>query len=130
MTAEEQQELSLADLEALMNSRKGQLSSLERKRERLAEQLEQVEAEIQSIVGSNGGRSGARRPRNEKSLHGFVVDTLKRYKKGLALADLSDEILKSGYKTNSKNFKNVLYQCLYNATDIQHDESTGKYVLV
>ena len=32
----------------------------------------------------------------------------------MALDDIHDAVQKTGYKTSSKNFKNVIYQNLYN----------------
>lgn len=121
-------DVSLADLEKLISQRKGHLKQLERRRERLQSQLEEVESEIASIVGERSA-GGSVRAVNKQSLHEVVCETLGRYKKGLALADLQDAVLATGYKTNSKNFKNVLYQCVYNSESIAHDANTGKYLL-
>jgi hypothetical protein len=37
--------------------------------------------------------------------------------------------LATGYKSGSSNFKNVLYQTLYNDSKIVHDRKTGNYRL-
>ena len=131
------QNLSLADLERLLDSRKTQLEGLLRKKDRLASDLSNVEGEISSLEGRSSGRGVVRRtragtgkrPKNAKSLSDTVVDILTKNKKGFSLADLADRVLTTGYKTNSSDFKNVLYQCLYNSKNVAHDEKTGTYKL-
>lgn len=66
---------------------------------------------------------------NEMSLKAHVLSVLKKRKKGGTLDELKDLILAAGYKSNSANFKGVLYQCLYNTPGIAHDSESGKYTL-
>ena len=129
-------DLSVADLERMLSTRKTQLDSLRRKRERLLKELETTERQINELEGRRHGGTTAvmrerfrNRPRNEKSLRAHVFDILSENKKGLTLKDLADEILKAGYKTNSTNFKNVLYQCVYNSDRVTHDAKSGMYKL-
>lgn len=124
-------DMSVAQLEKLLHARKSQLDSLTKQRERLQRELDRVERKISSIEGTNGvvRRRPSRRPRNEKSLHALVNELLGKNRKGYSLADLAEKVLESGYKTNSTNFKNVLYQCLYNADEIEHDPTSGNYRL-
>jgi hypothetical protein len=57
-----------------------------------------------------------------------VVDgILVKSKKGLSLPDLASKVTESGYKSNSRNFKNVVYRCVYNSENIVHDAATGCY---
>ena len=124
-------EMSLAELEQLMNAKKSQIDTLLRKKERIQEQLDEVDRQIADISGGMAGYGGiGSRPRNAKSLHTTVIELLKKSKKGMALSELADAVMATGYKSTSKNFKNVLYQCLYNASDITHDDDSGKYVTV
>ena len=123
--------MSMAELQKLVNSKKTQIDGLLKKKERLQEQLENIDQQIDDISGGLIGYGGTgSRPRNAKSLHATVTELLKKNKKGLSLSELADGVMKTGYKSTSKNFKNVLYQCLYDATDISHDNGTGKYVYV
>ena len=130
-------ELSVAELERMLSNRRKSLDSLTRERDELRRRLEIVEGRIAEIEGVGNGRSpapgrstAATRAMNSKSLHMHVVEILARSKDGLALAELATAILDTGYKTHSTNFKNVLYQCLYNSKDVRHDASTGTYKLV
>ena len=130
-------DLSVAELERLLNSKKSRLETLTKKRDKLRKDLSQVEKRINALrgrtavtVSSKARRKAAGRPKNVKPLSAFVIDILGKNKRGLPLSGLSQQILEAGYKTNSTNFKNVLYQCLYNSKKIMHDEKTKTYRLV
>lgn len=124
-------EMSLAELEQLMNAKRSQIDTLLRKKERIQEQMDEIDRQIADISGGLGGYGGiGSRPRNAKSLHATVIELLKKNKKGMSLSELAEGVMATGYKSTSKNFKNVLYQCLYNASDITHDDETGKYISV
>ena len=128
-------DLSVAQLEKMLSTRKSLLDTLERKRDRLRKDLDRVERKIASIEGKrttiagNRRRRRGKRPKNSKSLHEVVIELLAKNKKGYALSGLHDAVLATGYKTNSTNFKNVLYQCLYNSKKIMHDPKTALYRL-
>ena len=121
-------DLTVADLERILNSRRTILRDLNKRRSKIKKELEKVDAEIRALTGTDGIRRG-RRTRNKQSLRLLVLELLSKNKKGYSLADLTQTILDSGYKTASTNFRNVLYQCLYNANGVYHDEATGTYRL-
>ena len=126
-------ELTLAQLERMVAKRRSSLESLQKKRRNLLKELERLDKQIASLQGPRGNaRPGtyAQRARNEKSLQTVVAEILTKSKKGLTLRALAERVLESGYKTNSNNFQNVLYQCLYNSKRFEHDPSTGNYVIV
>lgn len=132
---------SVAELESLLKEQKSRLESLKKEQSKLQKELDSVNAEIASLSGK--GRRGRpagsknvgtkkvkrKRPKNAKSLRKFVTDLLNDNKKGLQLQELHDSVLAAGYKSKSKNFKNVLYQCLYNNDEFVHDEKSGAYKL-
>jgi len=128
-------ELSITALEGLLNRRKSRLKSLVQRRNKLQKNLDKVEGRIALLSGSSGGtmKSVARRlrkrPKNAKSLSQVVTEILSKSKTGFPLAKLAQKVLASGYKSNSSNFTNVLYQCLYNDSKIVHDGKTGNYRL-
>lgn len=136
--------MSIAQLEALISTRKSKLSSLYQRREQVKKQLAAIEAEIAAAEGSVAGRGrpahfarakGAdkRRPpvekaQNAKSLKRYVEEVLATNKKGLTIGEIQEAVLKSGYITNSANFKNTLYQCLYhNEKSFTLDKKTKAY---
>lgn len=132
--ARNSRDLSVAELERLLDRRKSKLSNLNKKRDSLQKQLTNVETQIVALEGKptdgrKRGRRSRKRPKNEKPLQEVVSDVLRRTKRGYTLSDLSEKVLEAGYKSNSTDFKNVLYQCIYKAEEIVHDEETGRYRL-
>ena len=125
--------LSIADLERILDARRDELQTLLRKREKTQKDLEKLDAEIQDAMNPNAPigrvRRGGPRVKNETSLRTVVDGILAKSKKGLSLPDLVSKVTESGYKSNSRNFKNVVYQCVYNSENIVHDAATGCYRL-
>jgi len=126
--------LSIADLERILDERRDQVQTLLRKQEKLQKDIAKLDAEIQDAMNPNApiGRAKRRGPRvkNETSLRTVVEGILAKSKKGLSLSDLANKVTETGYKSNSRNFKNVVYQCVYNSENIVQDEATGSYRLV
>jgi hypothetical protein len=124
-------DLSVATLERMLHKRKSLLDALTHRREKLQRDLEKVESRIFSLEGRRGGTltmtRRRKRPKNEKPLSAVVTDILTRSKTGYPLAKLSEKVLATGYKSGSSDFKNVLYQCLYNSPHIVHDAESGNY---
>ncbi len=119
--------LSLADLEKLMTERQAQVETLLKKREQLAGEIELLDLEIKDfLTGGTVGRRG-KRPKNAAPLRTVMLEVLAANKKGLSLHDLTQQISETGYKSKSRNFKNVVYQCLYNTKNVVHDDATGLY---
>jgi energy-converting hydrogenase A subunit M len=125
--------MTVAQLEQALLKKKGKLESLLTRREKLQRQLDKVQRQIDGIAGrsTEGGlrRRKRRRPRNTNSLRAIVMDLLAKSKKGLSISELHERVEQTGYRTRSKNFRNVLYQCLYNTDGIAHEKETGKYIL-
>ena len=123
--------LSIADLERLLNERRDNVHGLLERRKQVQRELEKLDAEMQDAMNPNApiGRIRRRGPRvkNETSLRTVADGILAKSKKGLSLADLVNKVTETGYKSNSRNFKTVVYQCLYNSEVIVHDEATGRY---
>jgi septal ring factor EnvC (AmiA/AmiB activator) len=123
-------EFSVVQLQHMLESKKAKLDSLIKQRSRLTKNLDSVEKQIAAIEGRGGGtrkRRRGRRARNPQPLSAYVRDILGRSRKGLSLAELAQKIRDSGYKTNSSDFKNVVYQCVYNSKEFYHDEKTQTY---
>jgi len=124
---------SVADLERILDERKTQLQDLAKRRDAAQKELDKIDAEIQELMGAGGSigryRRRRRRVKNEMSLRAVVLEILGKNKKGYTLADLSTKVTESGYRSTSRNFRNVLYQCLYNTEGVVHDDATGCYRL-
>lgn len=125
--------ISVAELEKLLLVRKNQLEELLQRKAELQSQLRDVDQEIARMQGSRSTSTtpstSRARTMNDKSLREYVVLILGKSKRGMSLADLSEKVLAAGYRTESHNFRNVLYQCVYNTKDVYHDEQTGTYRL-
>lgn len=126
-------DMTVAQLERLLESKKSTLDGLQKKREKLQKQLSAIEDKISAVGGVSLDRSfrkPRKRPKNDRTLLEVVLDVLGQNKKGLSLADLSAACLETGYKTGSSKFENTVYQCLYNNSDkIVHDPVTRTYRL-
>lgn len=85
------------------------LSKLETKREKLAGQLAELDAEIARIGGSvrSGGR---RRPRNDSNLAEALAKVLKNAT--MSVTDVAEAVQKAGYVTTSPNFRTIVNQTL------------------
>lgn len=132
-----QQKLSLDELESLLKDRKHRIDELKKKQSALQRDLDRVSTEIAMIEGKSAKRTTKgkkktvrrKRAKNRKALKEYVTDILQEARNGLTLAELHDRVLAAGYKSHSKSFKNVLYQCLYHGDEFLHDAETGIYTL-
>ncbi|MDA0833724.1 MAG: hypothetical protein O2955_16675 [Planctomycetota bacterium] len=128
-------DLTVSDLEKLLAKKKGNLTKLERERDRLASKLNSVQRQIDQINGTKTvtlavpGSRRMLRAKNKKSLHTHVLELLTENKKGLKLGELNEKILARGYKSKSSNFKNVLYQTLYHSPKVVLNSETHRYGL-
>ncbi|MEL6499430.1 MAG: hypothetical protein AAF937_10800 [Planctomycetota bacterium] len=104
--------MSSAALQAELARRQRQASSLLKKRDRLRDQLSEIESQIAemgatAVVGIEPGR---KRARNAESL----VDAMQRVLTGteLTVTELSEAVQASGYVTTSPNFRTIVNQTL------------------
>lgn len=125
-------DLTVVQLERMLEKKRSKLEGLLKRRERLQKQLSSVEGRIGAIGGSRSeggrGRKPRKRPKNDRPLIAVVVDVLSQHKKGLTLKELAAKVLDTGYKTYSDKFENTVYQCLYNnSAKLAHDAKTHTY---
>lgn len=105
--------VSITDLTTEIRRRQRRLSTLERKRERLASELASLDAEIRELGGSMGGGAlepGRKRPRNTKKLPDALADVLKG--KTMGVQEAADAVQAAGYQSSSANFRNIVNQVL------------------
>ncbi len=129
-------EWTVSALEQMLMRKQAQLQTLTRRRDALLGKLAKIDEAITRLTGQRGEsgfkvrRRIRRRPKNERPLTEVVMEVLEKNKPGLSLRDLAEQVFATGYKSNSGNFNNVLYQCLYNnRKTIVHDAKTGAYRL-
>ena len=148
-------EISVADLERILDARKSQVQELGKRRDALHKELAEIQEQLQGIVGAEekikksgakrgrppgsgkrgpgrprGSKNRGARPKNERSLRDVISELLSKSKKGLTLEELTPKVVEAGYKSNSSNFSNMIYQNIYNSEGIVKDPETGCYSLV
>lgn len=122
--------MSVAELEQILEDRKVKAMDLGKRREELQKQLDEIDRQILEVMGDHRViRRRRRRMKNEMSLRSHVLELLGKSKKGYSMADLTAKIMEAGYKSSSRNFRNVLYQCLYNTEGVTFDQVSGCYKL-
>ena len=142
-------DFSLNQLQELVQSKQSELASLKAKRAELQKELNELDKLILQTEGT--GRAVAKpvstkpaakkkkrvaikkRAKNTRTAKDCAIEILGKEKKGLRLKELANQVLASGYKTNSTNFSVALYQVLHNARNkgetFDVDEKTGNWVL-
>ena len=119
--------MSSAALQAELARRQRAASSLLRRRDRLREQLAEVEAQI-AEMGANaviGVEPGRKRARNAESL----VDAMHRVLNGteLTVTELAEAVQAAGYVTTSPNFRTIVNQTLIKYPKLFKRVSRGLY---
>lgn len=109
--------MSIAELEQILSRRKAELSKKQKEHSKLLSRLQRVEEEIRQLGGAAGrrgrgsGAGGGGRAQNEKSL----VETLEKVLKSgkpMKIGDITKAAEKSGYRSNSANFRSIVNQTL------------------
>src|SRR5258706_13782530 len=103
--------LSLAQLERLVQSRRGEMAKLTRKRDKLQKQLDAIDGRIGSISGGAGGRTGSR-ARNEVSLQEAILQVLTKGGGAMSVGQILDKVSATGYRSTSANFRGIVNQTL------------------
>ncbi|MFP6766724.1 MAG: hypothetical protein VB859_01050 [Planctomycetaceae bacterium] len=128
-------DFSVVELEKLLATKRGRVTQLANKKAALKAELNAVEQELSSLQGPASSsprpqRIRRKRPRNPQSLAVVVNEILEAHSVGQTLEELVSKVSESGYKTKAKNFKNVVYQCVYNSTTIGRDKKSGRFRLL
>ncbi|MDB5343973.1 MAG: hypothetical protein JWP89_2350 [Schlesneria sp.] len=122
--------VSIADVERLLVEKTKRLESLIEQRDKLRQQIDDLDQQIQEAGNLTGDpRRGRRRHTNTAPLRQFVLEVLQNHKSGLGIAELTAQVLAAGYKSQSHRPENVVHQCLYNTPEIQRNSQTKSYFL-
>ena len=109
--------MSIAQLEQLLAGRRQELNEKQREHAKLLARLHELESDIRRLGGSAGrrgrgaGGGGGTRARNDKSLLETLEDVLKGGKP-MKVGDIAQAAQKSGYRSNSANFRSIVNQTL------------------
>ena len=131
--------MSLEELEAAITRKRSELAE---RRDDLLQELSRIDSALGAMGGAAGGGTPAApakrrgrppgsknttkaskkgksgpRPKNKLKMKDAITKALEGKKDGLTLQEVADAVAALGYKSNSDNFKNVVYQALYNNKD-------------
>jgi hypothetical protein len=105
--------LTVDQLERMLNQKRRELSRLTRKRATAQRRLEDIDDRIRRLGGSTlGVRGGGRRARNEHSLVEVIHGVLQKAAKPLRVAAIADAANAAGYRSSSANFRGIVNQML------------------
>ncbi len=105
--------LSISQLQNIIESRRAEIARLERRRNKLARKLNQLDDKIMALGGSGKMRAGGGgRVRNNKSLPEMLLQVLAKSGKAMQVGDIVDAVRSGGYKTKSANFRGIVNQTL------------------
>jgi hypothetical protein len=143
-------DLTVAQLEKLLQAKKSKLEDLVVKRDKLRTELSNLDQQIRGLGGEEspegedaprrrgrpkGSKNKARRGtrvKGQKSLKVWVHEELLKAKKGLTIDELIAAVEAAGYKSKADKFKNVMYQCLFHGQRnslYQRDAETKRWTL-
>jgi len=114
--------MTIAQLEQLLAKQKNRLKELQKRRDRLASQIAKVDAQIASLNGTPTAAPKKARPvrkRQGKSLRQHVVDVLKASSQPMTAKDITDAVVKAGYRSSSKNLLTLVRLTCYKSDEIQ-----------
>ncbi len=109
--------ISLDDLEREMRRRQREVSKIVTKRDRLAAQLAECDAQIKALGGVSAGSYGTtatgrprRRPQNDSNLSDALLGVLKSTT--MSVTEAAEAVQKAGYQTTSSSFRTIVNQTL------------------
>ena len=121
----------ISALQGELRRRARGVHALQRKREKLIRQVEEIDAEIREIGGTLGmaapGRTaagGRKRPRNDMNLVEALSALLKN--KTMSVTEAAEAVQRAGYKTTSASFRTIVNQTLINSGQFKR-VSRGQY---
>lgn len=95
-----------------LSRRQQAVRRLERRRDKLAAELEEIERELGELGGLGGVSIGGvrKRPRNEANLADSLAGVLRN--KTMSVTEVADAVRQAGYRTSAENFRTIVNQTL------------------
>jgi hypothetical protein len=115
--------LTIAQLQRVLNEKQSELHKLHRQRNQLQKKLNLLDRQIERVGGGAngfrggrgmGGGGGGTRARNEHSLLDTIEKVLRDAGKPMKVGDIMERVLATGYRSNSDNFRGIINQTLIN----------------
>src|SRR3954471_5550908 len=106
--------LTLDQLERMLNQKRKELARLSRKRATAQQRLEDIDDRIRRLGGPAGAirGGGGRRARNDQSLVEVIHGVLQKAGRPLRVSAIADAANAAGYRSNSANFRGIVNQML------------------
>jgi hypothetical protein len=126
--------LTIAQIESMLHSRRSQLATLSKDRAKLLKQLESVDAKIKHLSGGAPVKGGfavnaAGRARNSASLISMMMSQLQKAGKALSVSDILQGVQSAGYRSTSPNFRGIVNQTLIKERKRFSNVGRGMYQL-
>jgi chromosome segregation ATPase len=117
--------MSVSELQREISRRRRSVSSLLRKRERLANKLKELDA----LIAETGGNAGGVRVRPENSV--TLLQAMQKSLKGktMSVTELAEQVKKDGYQTFAANFRVMVNQTLIKYPRVFKRVDRGQYTL-
>ena len=106
---------NIAQLEQILDSRRSELSKLERQRSEIQRKLDGLDRQIVKLGGIRGMRGrigGGGRARHARSLVETIEEVMRGNGKPMRVGDIVDAVSATGYRSNSVNFRGIVNQTL------------------
>ena len=122
-------ELTISDLERMLQKRRSALQSLARERDVAQRRVDALDAKIRLLRGGSTVGNGApgRRRRNETSLVGTLAQVLRKAGKPLNVGDIVEKVQAFGYRSTAANFRALVNQTLIKQRDLFANAGRGLY---
>ena len=124
---------SIAQLKRELVVKEKRLATLADRRKRLLEEVSAVEKQIDRLRGEptepvspRPGRPAGPKPGRKPKLTDAIAAALKAAKGPLDVAEIADRIVKGGYRTRSRNVKNLVREALTRTPGVKR-VARGKY---
>lgn len=117
--------MSLAELQAELHRREKGIRKLERRRERLLDELAGIDVELAAVGALSASGGVRRRPRNEMNLVDSLAKVLKN--KTMSVTEATEAVQKAGYMTTAANFRTIVNQALIREKKVFKKVARGQY---
>ena len=99
---------SIPEIQKELKTKRRHLSKLRAERRKLQTRLASIDRKIESISGFRVAPASKPKRRRGKPLADYIVKVLARARKPMRTKDIAAAVKKSGYKSNSKDFYNIV----------------------
>ncbi len=117
--------MSFGELQAELQRRERGIRKLERRREKLLDELAKIDSELGSVGALGASGRIRRRPRNEMNLVDSLVQVLDG--KTMSVTEATRAVQKAGYITTAANFRTIVNQALIREKKMFKKVARGRY---